>query len=54
MKYLCLVYCEEAKLDALSRSEYDALVVEARHMQVELSEIVDLIRERHRAMQSKD
>ena len=32
----------------------DALVVEARHMQVELSEVLDLIRERHRAMQSKD
>jgi GntR family transcriptional regulator len=32
----------------------DALVVEARHMQVELSEVLDLIRERHKAMQSKD
>ena len=29
MRYLCLIYHEEAKLDALSRSEYDALVVEA-------------------------
>lgn len=29
MRYLCLVYFEEAKLDALSRSEYDGLVVEA-------------------------
>jgi hypothetical protein len=29
MKYLCLVYLEERKLDALSRSEYDALVGEA-------------------------
>lgn len=32
----------------------DALVVEARHMQVDLGEVLDLIRERHRAMQSKD
>jgi hypothetical protein len=30
MKYVCLVYLEERKLDALSRSEYDALVSEAR------------------------
>jgi hypothetical protein len=29
MKYVCLVYLEEKKLDALSRSEYDALVGEA-------------------------
>jgi hypothetical protein len=29
MKYLCLVYYEEAKLAALSRSEFDALVAEA-------------------------
>ena len=28
MKYLCLVYFEEAKLEALSRSEFDALVAE--------------------------
>ena len=28
MKYLCLVYQDEKKLDALSRSEYDALVAE--------------------------
>ena len=26
MLYLCLVYMEERKLDALSRAEYDALV----------------------------
>jgi hypothetical protein len=29
MKYLCLVYHEEAKLDALPRSEYDALVTDS-------------------------
>ncbi len=29
MKYLCLVYLEEKKLDALSKSEFDALVTEA-------------------------
>jgi hypothetical protein len=28
MLYLCLVYIEEKKLDALSRAEYDALVAE--------------------------
>ena len=28
MKYLCLVYYEEAKRDALSQSEHDALVSE--------------------------
>lgn len=32
----------------------DALVVEARHMEIELSEVLELIRERHRAMQSKE
>jgi hypothetical protein len=29
MKYLCLVYYEEKKLEALSKSEFDALVAEA-------------------------
>jgi len=29
MKYLCLIYYEEAKLQALSKSEFDALVAEA-------------------------
>lgn len=29
MKYLCLVYYDEKKLDALSKSEFDALVGEA-------------------------
>jgi hypothetical protein len=29
MKYLCLVYLEEKKLDALSKNEFDALVAEA-------------------------
>jgi hypothetical protein len=29
MKYLCMVYFEEKVLDALPRSEHDALVVEA-------------------------
>jgi hypothetical protein len=29
MKYLCLVYYDEKKLDALSKSEFDALVAEA-------------------------
>jgi len=32
----------------------DSLVIEAGHMQVDLSELLDLIRERHRAIQSKD
>ena len=29
MKYLCLVYLEEKKLDALPKREYDALLAEA-------------------------
>ena len=29
MKYLCLVYLEETKLDALSKREFDALLGEA-------------------------
>lgn len=29
MRYLCLIYLEEKKLDALSASEYDALVAES-------------------------
>jgi hypothetical protein len=29
MKYLCLVYTEEAKFDVLPRSDYDAIVDEA-------------------------
>src|SRR5690349_20184826 len=29
MKYLCLVYVDEAKLNALSKPEYDALVADA-------------------------
>jgi hypothetical protein len=29
MRYLCLVYYDEKKLDALSKDEYDALVREA-------------------------
>ena len=29
MKYLCLIYFEEAKLDALSQSEHEALVSES-------------------------
>jgi hypothetical protein len=29
MRYLCLVYYDEKKLDAMSKSEYDALVGEA-------------------------
>jgi hypothetical protein len=29
MKYLCLIYYEEAKLDALSESDHDALVGES-------------------------
>ena len=32
----------------------DALVAEARHLEVEISELLDVVRERHRAMQSKD
>src|SRR5256885_17089920 len=32
----------------------DALVAEAQHLEVEFSELLDLVRERHRAMQSKD
>jgi hypothetical protein len=29
MKYLCLIYFEEKKLDALSKSELDALIDKA-------------------------
>lgn len=29
MRYLCLIYLEEAKLNALSESEYDALVADS-------------------------
>ena len=36
MKYLCLVYIEEKKLDALSKSEWDALVSEALSYDEEL------------------
>ena len=32
----------------------DALVAEARHLEVEISELLDVVRERHRAMQSKE
>jgi hypothetical protein len=28
MKYLCMVYCEESKLAALSQADYDKLVAE--------------------------
>ncbi|HZP13445.1 MAG TPA: YciI family protein [Nevskiaceae bacterium] len=40
MKYLCLAYEEEAKLNALSRDEWDAL-------RAETLEYVDSLRERH-------
>jgi hypothetical protein len=36
MKYLCLVYQEETKLDALSESEYDAVVSEVLDYREEL------------------
>jgi hypothetical protein len=36
MKYLCLVYHEAAKLDALSDHEYDAYVEEVRDFREEL------------------
>jgi hypothetical protein len=36
MKYLCLVYIEEKKLDALSESEWDALAGEALSYDEEL------------------
>jgi hypothetical protein len=36
MKYLCLVYHEETKLDALSDAEYDAFVEEERDYREEL------------------
>src|SRR5436190_13078618 len=32
----------------------DALVAEARHLEVEISELLDVVRERHRTMQSKE
>src|SRR5947209_892712 len=32
----------------------DALVAEAQHLEVEISELLDVVRERHRAMQSKE
>ena len=36
MKYLCLVYHEEAKIDALPKSEYDAIVCEVLDYREEL------------------
>jgi hypothetical protein len=36
MQYLCLVYQEETKLDALSKSEYDAVVSEVLDYREEL------------------
>ena len=36
MKYLCLVYQEETKLDAMSESEYDAVVSETLDYREEL------------------
>jgi len=36
MKYLCLIYLDEARLDALSQSEHDALVSEALDYDEEL------------------
>lgn len=36
MKYLCLVYHEETKVDALSESEYDAIVSEVLAYREEL------------------
>jgi hypothetical protein len=36
MKYLCLVYHEETKVDALPRSEYDAIVDEVLDYREEL------------------
>jgi hypothetical protein len=36
MKYLCLVFVEQKKVDALSKGEYDALVDEARAYDEEL------------------
>jgi hypothetical protein len=36
MKYLCLVYHEETKVDALSKSEYDAIVSEVLDYREEL------------------
>jgi hypothetical protein len=36
MKYLCLVYHEEAKVDALPESEYDAIVSEVLDYREEL------------------
>lgn len=38
MKYLCLVYHEEAKIDALPRSEYDAIMAEVLAYRQELRE----------------
>lgn len=38
MKYLCMIYFEEEILDALSQSEYDALVREALAYDDELRE----------------
>ncbi|MEA2526148.1 MAG: hypothetical protein QOF73_3375, partial [Thermomicrobiales bacterium] len=36
MKYLCLVYQEEAKVDALPEKEYDAIVDEVLDYREEL------------------
>jgi GntR family transcriptional regulator len=40
------------KLKILARRA-DALLADAQHLEVELSELLDLVRERHKAMQSK-
>jgi len=39
------------KLKILARRA-DALLADAQHLEVELSELIDLVRERHKAMQS--
>ncbi len=43
MKYLCLIYNEEEKLDAMSRAEWEALVGEALAYDDELREKGHLI-----------
>ena len=43
MKYLCLVYLDEKAWDALSRSEYDALVGETLDFREELRQSGNLI-----------
>jgi hypothetical protein len=43
MKYLCLIYNDEKKVDAISKSEYDALCEEALAYEAEIGKTGRLI-----------